>query len=81
MLENSCLGCNLKKEYCSITKYNTINNKCPCVDCLVKTMCNFVCKEREAFLDRSLKRRKPLASEYLLKRGKIVNFRSSEVCS
>lgn len=41
-----CVGC-ANKEGCGIS--NRVRNKCPCVICLIKSICSIQCKERISF--------------------------------
>ncbi len=45
-----CKGCPQKGPYCAFIEAN-IEDKCPCIECLIKVMCNKTCDLRnEAYV-------------------------------
>lgn len=50
-MKTTCEGCPTKK-YCRIKFIKKVKEICMCKNCLIKTMCNVMCKDREnTFLD------------------------------
>ena len=44
MENKQCEGCSI--EWCKIKHLNILKSKCPCIICIVKPICEFICVNR-----------------------------------
>jgi len=52
-----CQGCSVHEAYgqCLVSPRNKYGNTCPCIKCLVKSMCRDACEEWLSYRDKDIK--------------------------